>query len=84
MERKVIAYKGIEIEQNPLNHGWMIFFKDHSAPYVGNLRNMKRIIDEAIITGEVKEFLQSKQEAEVVPLGFEGTPFWGVLNDLDG
>lgn len=57
METQAVDYKGVQIIQNCLNDGWMLFFsKDgkypNEAPFAGTLTEMKSVIDSAIRLGK--------------------------------
>ena len=61
-----VNYKGVQIIQNSLNGGWMLFFSDTGkypghAPFVGTLTEMKTIINDAIKIGKdgEKQLLQA-------------------------
>ena len=46
MKTKAVNYKGVQIIQNSLNNGWMLFFKNGSAPIVSSfLKDLKKTID---------------------------------------
>jgi len=46
MKTKAVNYKGVQIIQNSLNGGWMLFFEDGSAPLASHFINdLKRIVD---------------------------------------
>jgi hypothetical protein len=60
-----VDYKGVQIIQNSLNGGWMLFFsKDgkypNESPFVGTLTQMKNIINDAIKIGKdgEKQFIK--------------------------
>ena len=61
-----INYKGVQIIQNSLNGGWMLFFSDtgkysDQSPFAGTLADMKGIINDAIKIGKdgEKQLLQA-------------------------
>jgi len=61
-----INYKGVQIIQNSLNGGWMLFFSEsgkypNESPFAGTLADMKGIINDAIRIGKdgEKQLLQA-------------------------
>lgn len=54
---KAVDYKGVQIIQNALNGGWMLFFSKegkypNQPPFAGTLAQMKAIINKAIKLGK--------------------------------
>lgn len=65
MKTFAVDYKGVQIIQNSLNGGWMLFFSEegkypNESPFAGSLTEMKCIINDAIKIGRggEKQFIK--------------------------